>query len=325
MTRPTPEDWLERTVGRGFTLSVASADASFRRYLRVHLPGGATRILMDAPPSHEDCRPFVAVARALADAGVHVPGIVAADLAHGYLLLEDLGDATYLAALAAGADPAPLYADAIAALVLIQSAPRAGLPAYDERLLRFELSLFPDWFLRVHLGLEPPDFLPALDDLLVQGALAQPQVPVHRDFHSRNLMVAEPNPGVLDFQDAVIGAVSYDLVSLLKDAYIEWPAERVDAWIAAYRRAAADAGIDCGSGADEFRRWFDLMGLQRQLKVAGIFARLNHRDGKARYLADIPRTLGYAQAAARRYPETRPLAEWLDAVVRPLLNAKGAR
>lgn len=325
-TRPTPEQWLAVRIGAGLTLTPASADASFRRYFRVH-GTGPPRILMDAPPAQEDCRPFVRVARLLRNAGVHAPAVVVDDVEHGYVLLEDFGDETYLTAVERGVEPASLYRDALAALVRMQgiTVGTRTLPQYDDRLLRFELSLFPDWFLALELGVAPPVWLGALDDLLVDCALQQPQVFVHRDYHSRNLMVvADDNPGVLDFQDAVYGPIAYDLVSLLRDAYICWPDARIDGWIAEYRAQAAAAGVDCGPDLHTFRRWFDLTGIQRQLKVAGIFARLAHRDGKRRYLADIPRTLGYARDAARRYHDLAHLADWLDVAVLPALKVRGA-
>lgn len=312
MARPDPAAWLAARIDERFALETASADASFRRYFRVRTARG-TRILMDAPPEHEDCRPFVRIAGLLRDAGVHAPEVIDADLDAGFLLLEDFGDETYLDAIAQPARAAPLYGDALTALVRLQCI-AADVPAYDERLLRFELSLFKDWYLVRHLGVEPPAWLSDVNDQLIAQALAQPQVFVHRDYHARNLMVVDGgNPGVLDFQDAVRGPVTYDLVSLLRDAYVGWSDDQVNAWLKEYRSLAVDAGVDCGPDAETFRRWFDLMGLQRQLKVAGIFARLNHRDGKARYLADIPRTLGYAQRAAARYPEFEPLARWLEA------------
>ncbi|MEX0899545.1 MAG: phosphotransferase [Gammaproteobacteria bacterium] len=312
MARPDPAAWLAARIDDRFVLETVNADASFRRYFRARSARG-TFILMDAPPEHEDCRPFVHTAALLRDAGVHSPEVLDADLEAGFLMLEDFGDETYLDAIAESSRIGLLYTDALSALVRMQSI-AAQVPAYDERLLRFELSLFGDWYLIRHLGVEPPEWLHDVNDRLVEAALAQPQVFVHRDYHARNLMVvAGDNPGVLDFQDAVRGPVSYDLVSLLRDAYVEWPDAQVDAWIAEYRSLAARAGIECGPDATTFRRWFDLMGLQRQLKVAGIFARLNHRDGKARYLADIPRTLGYARRAAAHYPEFAPLARWLEA------------
>lgn len=323
--RPTPERWLEARIGAGLTLTPASADASHRRYFRVH-GAGPTRILMDAPPEHEDCRAFVRVARLLRAVGVNAPEVVVEDFENGFVLLEDFGDETFLSAVERGVDPAGPYRDAIGTLVRMQclTVGVEALPSYDERLLRFELSLFTDWFLALRAGIDPPPWLPALEDRLVAAALDQPQVFVHRDYHSRNLMlVRDRNPGVLDFQDAVFGPVSYDLVSLLRDAYIRWPEARVEGWIAEYRMQAIAAGVDCGPDIHSFRRWFDLMGIQRQLKVAGIFARLSHRDGKARYLADIPRTLGYARDAARRYRDFAQLSEWLDKVVLPALQVRG--
>lgn len=321
-SRPDPGHWLEVRVGAGGTLSPASEDASFRRYFRVDGRGSST-ILMDAPPEHENCRPFVDIAARLRAAGVHAPEVLVADPEQGYLLLEDLGDTTYLAGLANPARVDDLYADALATLVRMQGIDPAGMPAYDDAVLRRELALFPQWFLGTHLDLPVPDWLPELEDLLVANALAQPQVFVHRDYHARNLMVTRhDNPGVLDFQDAVRGPVSYDLVSLLRDAYVAWPTARVDGWIAEYRAAAEAAGVDCGPDGDTFRRWFDWMGLQRQLKVAGIFARLYHRDGKAGYLADIPLVLRYARDAAAAYEETSVLARWLETEVLPALEGR---
>lgn len=301
-------------MGAGFETALASEDASFRRYLRV-TGRGVSRILMDAPPEHEDCRGFVAIAGHLRDAGVHSPEVIARDFEFGYLLLEDLGDETYLSAITDTSRVEGLYSDALAALVRLQriDARAVGVPDYDEALLRGELALFPEWFLGRHLGIEVPDWLSGIDDLLVENALAQPQVFVHRDFHSRNLMVvAGDNPGVLDFQDAVRGPVTYDLVSLLRDAYVAWPEARIDAWIEEYLPVATDAGIDTGGDPARFRRWFDLMGVQRALKVAGIFARLAHRDGKMRYLEDIPRVLDHLRASCARHPELSELGAWLD-------------
>jgi aminoglycoside/choline kinase family phosphotransferase len=312
-------------MGAGLDLTTASADASFRRYLRV-TGGGVTRILMDAPPEQEDCRKFVAIAELLQDAGVHAPEIIARDFEFGYLLLEDFGDETYLQAISDGTRVDDLYADALSVIVKMQGidTDNPAVPGYSENLLRAELALFPDWFLVHHLAVDVPGWLAKLDDLLVDNALVQPQVFVHRDFHSRNLMqLAHDNPGVLDFQDAVSGPVTYDLVSLSLDAYIEWPDTRVSGWIDAYRDAAVSAGIDCGVDAVEFRHWFDLMGVQRQLKVAGIFARLAHRDGKTRYLADIPRVLGYTRKTCRRHPVLAELGDWLDGIVWPTMRERG--
>lgn len=312
-------------MGAGLEVSPASEDASFRRYLRV-TGRGATRVLMDAPPEHEDCQRFVAIAQHLRDARVHAPEVVARDFEFGYLLLEDLGDETYLSAVADATRVAALYGDALKTLVKMQriDARTAGLPAYDDALLRDELGLFPEWFLGRHLGLEVPAWLATVEDLLVENARSQPQVFVHRDFHSRNLMVvAIDNPGVLDFQDAVSGPVTYDLVSLLRDAYLEWPDDRIEAWIDEYLGEAARAGIDTGNDRAQFRRWFDLMGVQRQLKVAGIFARLAHRDGKTGYIDDIPRVLDYARSTCTRYPELSELGAWLEATVRPAMRTRG--
>ncbi|MDZ7829315.1 MAG: phosphotransferase [Halofilum sp. (in: g-proteobacteria)] len=292
----------------------ASSDASFRRYFRVATPDGPV-ILMDAPPEFEDSHPFVDIDQRLRDAGVNVPRILAADLEQGFLLLSDLGDDIYLGQLDADNADA-LYGDALTALVAMQAhGDCRGLPPYDAALLHREMALFPDWLLERHLGLDLRDARPALSatfERLAASALEQPRVFVHRDYHSRNLMhTARDNPGILDFQDAVAGPVTYDLVSLLRDCYVAWPDERVDDWIEHYLRLAGDAGIDTGDAA-RFRRWFDLMGVQRHLKASGIFARLYHRDGKAGYLPDIPRTWGYIRARFGQYEELEPLAELAD-------------
>ena len=282
-----------------------------------------SRILMDAPPSVEDCRPFVRVASMLHDAGVHAPEVTIEDLEHGYLLLEDLGDATYLAAMTANVPRPALYQDAVNTLIQMQSIDASQLPAYDEVLLRRELGLFDEWFVGVHLKLTLPACMERVQDELVACALEQPQVFVHRDFHSRNLMyLTDHNPGVIDFQDAVRGPVSYDFASLFRDAYVEWSRPQMLEWIDQYRRKALKVGIACGSDAAEFERWVDWVGVQRQLKVAGIFARLNYRDGKVRYMDDIPLTLRYARDACQRYPELQDLARWLDAEVFPRLEGR---
>lgn len=291
-------------------LAPASSDASFRRYFRIS-HGGDSLILMDAPPQQEDCRPFIQVSDLFLRLGLHVPEVLASDLQQGFLLLSDLGSRSYLDALN-DASVDRLYGDAMGALLAIQSCvtPDAGLPEYDRSLLLTEMALFRDWLLEKHLGIKlDVAQVSALENgfnQLVGSALQQPQVCVHRDFHSRNLMVCEShNPGILDFQDAVIGPVTYDLVSLLRDCYISWPRERVEAWVAGYYELALQSGIlrrEQGSEAD-FLRWFDWMGVQRHLKAAGIFARLNHRDGKPGYMEDIPRTLGYVTEVCSRYPE----------------------
>ncbi len=321
--------WLESDLAlRGAGLAPASADASFRRYFRVTLPDG-TRVAMDAPPGKEDLGPYLRVAAMLADTGVHAPQVLARNEAEGFLLLTDLGSTTYLEALADPAGADRLYSDAIAALVRIQA--RGGahcghLPPYDATLLRNELRLFPEWLLARHLGVELDGPVAALlaeaADRLVENALAQPQVFVHRDYHSRNLMVCEgANPGILDFQDAVHGPVTYDLVSLLRDCYVAWPAERVLGWAREYRTAAAAAGLDVGRDEAGFLRWFDLMGVQRHLKAAGIFARLWHRDGKPGYLADVPRTLGYIAEACARHDELSALGALVRDRVLPAMTA----
>lgn len=317
------EAWLTEACGlRGYRLETASADASFRRYFRLTLSGGGSLIAMDAPPDHEDCGPFVAVAGRLRAAGLHVPQVVAQDLRQGFLLLEDLGTRSYLDALGP-ASVDRLYADALQALLQMQTrAAAAGLPPYDAALLRREMALFPDWLLQRHLGIRVEPALAGMLErafaVLEANALAQPVVCVHRDYHSRNLMVVEgANPGVIDFQDAVAGPVTYDLVSLLRDCYVAWPAAQVDAWVAGYHAAADRAGLIGGIDRDTFLAWFDLMGVQRHLKAAGIFARLCHRDGKPGYLADIPRTLNYIVAVGRRREAVAELADWVGKEILP--------
>jgi aminoglycoside/choline kinase family phosphotransferase len=321
--------WLECGLGwHDFGLAPASADASFRRYFRVTRPGG-TCIAMDAPPDKEDVGPYLKVAGMLADIGVNAPRILARNANDGFLLLTDLGSFTYLAELAERRRAPVLYADAIAALVRIQARGRQHareLPPYDEKLLRFEMSLFPDWLLGRHLGLQldaaESARLAAAFDVLVSTALEQPRVFVHRDYHSRNLMVCEgANPGILDFQDAVHGPLTYDLVSLLRDCYVAWPQEQVVAWALEFRREAAEAGLETGRGEAIFLRWFDLMGVQRHLKASGIFARLWHRDGKPGYLPDIPRTLGYIEEACTRHPDLVALGELVRGRVLPAMQA----
>ena len=318
--------WIADTLpGVRYALAPASADASFRRYFRATFdaatpppvaPGERTLIAMDAPPPMEDCRPYVRIAALLAGAGVHAPRVLAQDLDRGFLLLTDLGTTTYLDALSEST-ARTLYLDAIDALVRWQSASRAGtLPPYDEALLRRELDLFPEWYLARHLGVAPDaetrDTLERVFASVLANNLAQPRVYVHRDYHSRNLMVSAPNPGVLDFQDAVYGPITYDLVSLLRDAYLAWDEERqidlaVRYWERA-RRAALPVDPDFGA----FWRDFEWMGVQRQLKVLGIFARLAHRDGKHGYLADMPRVMVYLRGACGRYSALAPLLALLD-------------
>jgi aminoglycoside/choline kinase family phosphotransferase len=301
------------------TLRPASADASFRRYFRLDAAGG-TLIAMDAPPAQEDSRPYVHVAGLLHAAGLNAPHILAQDLAQGFLLLSDLGRETYLNVLNDD-NAAALYSDAIDALVRWQLASRAGeLPAYDAALLARELALFPDWYVARHLQHALNDaqraVLERTNRLLIDAALAQPAVYVHRDYMPRNLMVCTPNPGILDFQDAVYGPITYDIVSLLRDAFISWDEERVIDWAVRYWERARKAGLlssgNLAADFGEFYRAFEWMGLQRHLKVLGIFARINYRDGKPQYLADTPRFIRYVRAVTQRYRELKPLALLID-------------
>jgi aminoglycoside/choline kinase family phosphotransferase len=315
--RATLEQWLSRQLaGERFSLAPASADASFRRYFRATLADGRSYVAMDAPPEKEDCRPFVHVSALLERAGVHAPRIHAQDLAQGFLLLSDLGTRTYLEVLDGGNAPA-LFADARAALIRWQLATQPGeLPPYDEALLRREMQLFPDWYVGRHLRREltasQRDSLQGIFRLLVESALAQPRVYVHRDYMPRNLMLSQPNPGVLDFQDAVLGPITYDAVSLLRDAFVSWDEEQVLDWTVRYWEEARRAGLPVDADFGEFWRAFEWMGLQRHLKVLGIFARINYRDGKPKYLEDTPRFIRYAREAAARYAALAPLARLLD-------------
>jgi aminoglycoside/choline kinase family phosphotransferase len=308
--------WLSKRFGAGsFELTPASADASFRRYFRVAIEG-TSWIAMDAPPEHEDCRAFVHVARLLRAAGVNAPEIVAEDIARGFLLLTDLGDTTYLSALnEENADR--LMGDAINALLKWQGASRTGeLPPYDERLLQRECDLFPEWYVAHHLRLTlstaQRQTLANVVRLVISRSLMQPAMFVHRDFMPRNLMVAEPNPGVIDFQDAVYGPITYDLVSLTRDAFVSWEEARVLDWSARYWEKAKRMGLPVDPDFSAFYRDFEWMGLQRHLKVLGIFARLRYRDGKSGYLEDTPRFMRYARAVAERYAELKPLARLFD-------------
>ena len=299
------------------SLRPASADASFRRYFRVNTQSGQSLIVMDAPPPQEDVRPFVKVAELFSATGVSVPAILAQDTERGFLLLSDLGSTTYLQRL--NPDTAhKLYLDAIDALIQLQVQSRAGvLPAYDRELLHRELMLFPDWYVTRHLKATLSDAQSAdlnrVFDLLLANNLAQAQVYVHRDYHSRNLMVMDKgNPGILDFQDAVYGPITYDLVSLLRDAYIQWDEALVLDWTIRYWERARRAGLPVSHDVDAFYRDFEFMGLQRHLKVLGIFARLYHRDGKDGYLNDLPLVMDYTRKTAYRYKEFAPLIRLLD-------------
>ena len=317
--------WLGRQLpgqrsDRDLRIEPASADASFRRYFRVMLDDGGTRIVMDAPPAHEDCRPFLRVAALFREAGVHVPEVYAQDLAQGFLLLSDLGGTTYLDVLDAATAPA-LYGDANAALIDIQRASRPGvLPDYDRVLLERELNLFPDWYVAKHLGaaLEPDQAaaLHGVFETLLANNLAQPRVFVHRDYHSRNLMAvagAYPaNPGIIDFQDAVYGPITYDLVSLYRDAYITWDEKDELDFVIRYWEMARKAGLPVHADFHDFYRDYEWMGVQRQIKVLGIFARLCYRDGKDAYLNDMPRVMAYLRRTCERYLELKPLVRLLD-------------
>jgi len=320
--------WLTESCGlRDWQLQPASADASFRRYFRLQQAGGGSLIVMDAPADKEDCRPYLKVAAMLQQVGVHVPHVHAQDLQGGFILLEDLGERLYLGELAADSVER-LYGDALAALATMQACVDASaLPAYDGAMLQREMALFPDWLLSRHLQLQLSDEerqqLEQTFAALEAAALEQPRVFVHRDYHSRNLLVsAPPSPGVIDFQDAVHGPITYDLVSLLRDCYIAWPLDRVDDWAMGYYWLAVQSGILPAHHESDFLRWLDLMGAQRHLKAAGIFARLWHRDGKSGYLGDIPRTLGYICQVADRRPELGWLAGFIEARVLPDLPAR---
>ncbi len=328
--------WLAQAAKRHgllpVTLRAASADASFRRYFRIDADGGARSgasfIVMDAPPPHEDVRPFVHVATLIAQAGLHAPRVFEADAANGFVLLGDLGSTLYLQALQGAVEAGDtrradaLMGDAIAALITWQSRmPGAELPPYDDALLRRELALFPEWCVGIECGAvwsaaELATWSAACD-VLVASALAQPKVAVHRDWMPRNLMVAEPNPGILDFQDAVHGPITYDLASLLRDAFISWEEEQELDWAVRYWQAARKVGLEVGADFGEFWRALEWMGLQRHLKVLGIFSRLKHRDGKPGYSADLPRFFGYAHKVAARYAQLRPLGRLLE----PLMGA----
>jgi aminoglycoside/choline kinase family phosphotransferase len=319
----TLRQWLATTaVDTNYSLVPASSDASFRRYFRLQFDDTAkpSLIVMDAPPENENCAAFVHVAQLMHDAGLNVPRILAQDLANGFLLLSDLGTRVYIDVLNADNADA-LFRDALAALVKWQFATRPGtLPPYDEALLRRELNLFPDWYvarqLQVEMNAAQKQTLETIFQAIVKSNLAQPAVYVHRDFMPRNLMLTEPNPGVLDFQDAVIGPISYDVVSLFRDAFISWEEERVLDWSIRYWELARAASLPVAADFADFYRDFEWMGLQRHLKVLGIFARICHRDGKPRYIADAPRFLAYIRAVTTRYNALAPLARLMDALER---------
>ena len=344
-------DWLQSLYpAQEFSLAPASADASFRRYFRATF-ADRTMIVMDAPPQHEDCRPFIRIAQLFAAAGVHVPEIIAQDLQQGFLLLSDLGNTTYLEALNTDSNRV-LYADACTALIKIQQASQENvLPAYDEALLMREMRLFPEWYIGKHLqqtlSEKQTATLETAFQRIVQNNLAQPRVYVHRDYHSRNLMVCmhvstpalshdtkhplsislplvgestnekstlQLSPGILDFQDAVYGPITYDLVSLFKDAYIGWREADVLDWLIRYWENARKAGLPVHEDFGAFYRDYEWMGVQRHLKVLGIFARLYHRDGKEGYLQNMPLVMSYLRRACERYVDLKPLLRLLDEI-----------
>lgn len=352
--------WLQSQFpGETFSIAPASSDASFRRYFRASFKD-RTLIVMDAPPEHEDCRPFLHVAHLFEKAGTHVPHVYAKDLTQGFLLLSDLGNTTYLEALSGGVDaehrgtnrPPPceetnartMYKAATDALIKIQLASNEKeLPPYDEALLLREMRLFPEWYINKHLNVTLTDAQNAKIETvfarIIANNLAQPRVYVHRDYHSRNLMVVDTlspssllqagesdndspreilvNPGIIDFQDAVYGPITYDLASLFKDAYIKWDEEEIIDWLIAYWEKARHAGLPVQEDFGEFYRDFELMGVQRHIKVLGIFARLYHRDGKEGYLKDMPLVMNYLRAACARYVDLKPLFNLLNELEPP--------
>lgn len=322
-------DWLSSLFpDRPFTLAPASADASFRRYFRATFGDGTSRVVMDAPPQHENCEPFLHIGKLFEQAGTHVPHVYAQDLAQGFLLLSDLGNTTYLQALAAS-NAKQLYGAATDALIKLQLASQPDeLPPYDQALLRRELDLFPEWYIGKHLGVTLNDKQKAkLEEVfgrILANNLAQPRVYVHRDYHSRNLMYIERplpqaseganendnvqlSPGILDFQDAVYGPITYDLASLFKDAYIKWEEADIIDWLISYWEKARKAGLPVRADFGDFYRDYELMGVQRHIKVLGIFARLSHRDGKDGYLKDMPLVMEYLHKACERYIDLKPL------------------
>ena len=313
--------WIENDLGyRDYSLQPASADASFRRYFRLKdNVNKDSKILMDAPPDKEDSHPFIRIAGAFRQAGLNVPRVYAQNFEQGFFLLSDLGHIDYLTCINdENADR--LYNDAMQALLTLQRGRPCALPAYDETLLQQEMNLFIDWFLVKHkqITLSPPQqhLMKETFNALAASALSQPMVCVHRDYHSRNLMLSDvQNPGILDFQDAVIGPITYDLVSLLRDCYVAWPVEKVDKWVRTFHAQAMDKGVLKPIDYSQFERWFDWMGMQRHLKAIGIFARLNYRDAKPGYMDDIPRTLAYLKWAAGKYSELEKFNQLLHELV----------
>jgi aminoglycoside/choline kinase family phosphotransferase len=303
-----------------FHLQPASDDASFRRYFRYS--GDPSFIFVDAPPAFEDSSPFITIAALLSSAGLNAPEVFAHDVDSGFMMLKDLGEDLYFDKLSDTNQIEQLYQDAFVALAKMQQI-SATLDPYDEVLLQDEMSLFPDWFLSRQLDIDcAPELLEEVFGLMIANASSQPQVFVHRDYHCRNLMIAQPNPGIIDFQDAVIGPITYDLVSLLKDCYHKFPVDQIERWVMEYRARLVIAGqLEASVSEATFRRWFDFMGFQRHLKCAGIFSRLNLRDGKPGYLADIPLVLQYLSEVCERYTELKPFGSWLQEVVVPRMDS----
>ncbi|MDH3353585.1 MAG: phosphotransferase [Chromatiales bacterium] len=322
------KQWLTDELKLPFvSLDSASEDASFRRYFRITFEHGAphkTLIVMDAPPDKEPLEPFATIAKQLFDIGLNVPEIFAQNNTQGFLLLGDLGSTAYLDQLSSETVDR-LYGDALGALAVLQTCGPTDLPHYDSALLLNEMALFRDWFIDKHLQIVLNDdenqILNSLFNTLAKSALEQTQVPVHRDYHSRNLMVSSHNPGIIDFQDAVMGPVTYDLVSLLRDCYIAWPEEQVAEWVEGYHDIALDHGILRQPNQRQFKKWFDLMGIQRHLKAIGIFSRLYHRDEKQGYLKDIPRTLNYIIDVSSHYEELQPFHHLITTKVEPALKS----
>ena len=319
------QNWLTEILGTSaFNLKPASGDASFRTYHRLFLKN-KTFIVMDAPPEQENCKVFIKITKKLRACDVNVPIIHNVNIEQGFLLLSDLGNDLYLNKLNKSSIY-ELYSDALSTLVAIQVLVNVGgVDEYDKSLLISEMNLFREWLIEKHLNIKLSDgqvkILTTLFDLLVNNALQQPKVFVHRDFHSRNLMVTkENNPGVIDYQDAVYGPISYDLVSILKDCYIKWPKEEIDKWVDFYLNKLYEEKAQYRINRDEFVRWFDLMGVQRHLKASGIFARLSHRDGKHNFLEDIPRTLSYILDLKETYEELQPICIILEELVLPRLK-----
>jgi N-acetylmuramate 1-kinase len=318
------QNWVQTLMGVHAPLVAITNDASFRRYFRV-VVNDISYVVMDAPPSQENCGPFIDIAQRLQASDLNAPKIIASDLEQGFLLLSDLGSQLYLSALNEQ-KVEDLYGDALNALLIMQTRTESeGLPLYDRQLLHREMNLFTDWLLDKHLNLPLSETERAncetVFDLLSHTALSQPQVFVHRDYHSRNLIKAQKNnPGILDFQDAVKGPITYDLVSLLRDCYIAWPRAKVNQWAISHYTQLKQIGILNFVNEGQFLRWFDWMGIQRHLKASGIFARLYHRDGKAGYLKDIPRTVNYIKEVAIDYPELTTLYELVNQRVLPALK-----